>query len=89
MSPSDVLRRRENLKANMAITNLYQAGKINVEFLAVNDLCRGIVMEVINQELQDVMFLPSLGKIYKINKEITGDKERFTNYLTVKKWGIQ
>ena len=86
--PLEVLKKRDNLKANMAITNLYQAGKINVEFLSVNDLCRQIVIEAIDRESQDALFLPSLGKIYRINKEISSDRDRFTNYSNAKKWGI-
>jgi hypothetical protein len=85
--PHSVLRHRETVKSNMVITNLYQAGKINVEFLSVNDMCREIVMDAISNDLQDAMFLPNLGKIYKINRDISDHKNRFPNHVLIKKWG--
>jgi hypothetical protein len=86
-APESVLRRRENIKSNMVITNLYQAGKISVEFLAVNDVCRKIVIGAIDDEMQDIMFLPTLGKIYKINTDSLSNKDKFTNFDNIKKWG--
>lgn len=87
VDPALALRKRDNSKSNMVLTNLFQAGKINVEFISVNDLCREIAMEAISKESQDMPFLPSLGKIYKVNRDISSNREKFTNYLTVKKWG--
>ena len=86
-TPSTVLRRRENIKSNMVITNLYQAGKISVEFMAINDICRKIVIGAIDDEAQDVMFLPTLGKLYKINMESLSNKDKFSNFDNIKKWG--
>jgi hypothetical protein len=86
-APESVLRRRENIRSNMVITNLYQAGKISVEFMAVNDICRKIVIGAIDGEEQDAMFLPTLGKIYKINTESLSNKDKFTNFDNIKKWG--
>lgn len=86
-TPDLFLRRRDSIKSNMVITNLFQAGKISVEFMAVNDICRKIVLSAIDDDLQDAMFLPTLGKLYKINTESLSNKGKFTNFNNIKKWG--
>lgn len=85
--PRALLTRRENIRSNMVLTSLYQAGKINVEFLSINDLCRTITMEAISRDMQDKMFLPTLGKIYSINSNLSSNKDNFLNFLIIKKWG--
>lgn len=81
------LVKRDRPATNMVITNLYQAGKINIEFLVVNDLCREIVMDAISKNYQDVLFLPSMSDIYRVKTRILECKCDFPNYDLVKKWG--
>jgi hypothetical protein len=55
--------------------------------MAINDICRKIVIGAIDDEAQDVMFLPTLGKLYKINMESLSNKDKFSNFDNIKKWG--
>jgi hypothetical protein len=71
----------------MVLTNLFQAGKINIEFLAINNLCRRIAMDAISKDLQDAMFLPTLGKLYVVNRDLSANNANFTNFKTIKEWG--
>lgn len=82
-----VLSKRDGPRSNMLLTNLFQAGKINIEFLAINNMCRRIAMDAISKDLQDAMFLPTLGKLYKVNLDLSANKADFTNFKTIKEWG--
>lgn len=82
-----ILSKREGPRSNMVLTNLYQAGKINIEFLAINNLCRRIAMDAISKDLQDAMFLPTLGKLYVVNRDLSANNANFTNFKTIKEWG--
>jgi hypothetical protein len=82
-----VLSKRDGPRSNMLLTNLFQAGKINIEFLAINNICRRIAMDAISKDLQDAMFLPTLGKLYKVNLDLSAKKADFTNFHTIKEWG--
>ena len=82
-----ILSKREGPRSNMVLTNLFQAGKINIEFLAINNLCRKIAMDAISKDLQDAMFLPTLGKLYVVNRDLSANNANFTNFKTIKEWG--
>jgi len=82
-----ILSKREGPRSNMVLTNLFQAGKINIEFLAINNLCRRIAMDAISKDLQDAMFLPTLGKLYVVNRDLSANNANFTNFKTIKEWG--
>lgn len=82
-----ILCKREGPRSNMVLTNLFQAGKINIEFLAINNLCRKIAMDAISKDLQDAMFLPTLGKLYVVNRDLSANNANFTNFKTIKEWG--
>ena len=82
-----LLSKREGPRANMMLTNLFQAGKINIEFLAINNMCRRIAMDAISKDLQDTMFLPTLGKLYRVNLDLSANKSNITNFRTIKEWG--
>jgi len=82
-----ILSKRESPRSNMVLTNLFQAGKINIEFLAINNLCRRIAMDAISKDLQDAMFLPTLGKLYVVNRDLSANNANFTNFKTIKEWG--
>lgn len=82
-----VLSKRDGPRSNMLLTNLFQAGKINIEFLAINNICRRIAMDAISKDLQDAMFLPTLGKLYKVNLDLSANKADFTDFQTIKEWG--
>lgn len=82
-----ILGKREGPRSNMVLTNLFQAGKINIEFLAINNLCRRIAMDAISKDLQDAMFLPTLGKLYVVNRDLSANKVNLTIFKTIKEWG--
>ena len=44
-------------------------------------------MDAISKDLQDAMFLPTLGKLYKVNLDLSANKADFTNFKTIKEWG--
>jgi hypothetical protein len=44
-------------------------------------------MDAISKDLQDAMFLPTLGKLYVVNRDLSANNANFTNFKTIKEWG--